>query len=224
MVREFFRGTATEGLDNIESLISDMFSESRHTFDTAAAAVFGGADPATIGDDIRTTDSRINELEREVRRELVVHASVHGASADVPSIMIYMNVVKDIERIGDYSKNIYDLADQGVDLTSGPDHDELLSYRDRISSLISEVAATFSRRDTTGAHELANEGDGLLDEFDNHISTLVNSEATAKQAVPRALLYRYVKRIVAHLLNVLSAVTMPVDQLDYYDEDRETRG
>ena len=223
MVREFFRGTGAEGLENVEALVSEMMSDARHTFDTAAAAALGGADPSTVGDDIRNTDRRINELEQEVRRELVVHASVHGASADVPLIMIYMNVVKDIERIGDYSKNIYDLADQGVDLTTGSDHGELLSYRDRISSFVSEVATAFGQRDVEEAQRLANEGDGLLDEFDGHISELVSSDASARQAVPRALLYRYVKRIVAHLLNVLSAVTMPVDQLDYYDEDRQTR-
>ena len=32
--------------------------------------------------------------------------------------------------------------------------------------------------------------------------------------------YRYFKRIVAHLMNLLSAVTMPLDELDYFDEQR----
>jgi hypothetical protein len=30
--------------------------------------------------------------------------------------------------------------------------------------------------------------------------------------------------VVAHLMNVLSAVIMPLDQLDYFDEDPEDRG
>jgi hypothetical protein len=41
--------------------------------------------------------------------------------------------------------------------------------------------------------------------------------------VARALLHRYVKRVVAHLMNVLSAVVMPVDRLDCFDEDPEDR-
>ncbi len=223
MVREFFRSTGPEGLDHIEVLISDMLAESRHTFDTACAATLGGADVSTIGEDVRSTDRRINALEREVRRELVVHASVHGALADVPAVMRYMNVVKDIERVGDYAKNIYDLAAQGVDLSEARDKEELSAYRDRVSSLISEVAVTFHERDEQRARSLAEEGDTLLDEFDEHISYLVVSDESAKQAVPRALLFRYLKRVVAHLLNVLSAVVMPVDQLDYYDEDKTTR-
>jgi hypothetical protein len=41
--------------------------------------------------------------------------------------------------------------------------------------------------------------------------------------VVRALFHRNVKRVVAHLMNVLSAVVMPVDRLDYFDEDPEDR-
>ena len=39
----------------------------------------------------------------------------------------------------------------------------------------------------------------------------------------RALAYRYVKRVVAHLMNVLSSVVMPLDQIDSFDEDPEDR-
>jgi hypothetical protein len=51
----------------------------------------------------------------------------------------------------------------------------------------------------------------------------VREEPEGEQAVAQALTYRYLKRIVAHLLNVLSAVVMPVDRLDYFDEDPEDR-
>jgi hypothetical protein len=43
------------------------------------------------------------------------------------------------------------------------------------------------------------------------------------QAVPRALAHRYLKRVVAHLMNLLTAVIMPLDRLDYFDEDPEDR-
>jgi len=46
---------------------------------------------------------------------------------------------------------------------------------------------------------------------------------TFLQAVAVALAHRYLKRIVAHGMNVLSAVVMPVDRLDYFDEDPEDR-
>ena len=43
------------------------------------------------------------------------------------------------------------------------------------------------------------------------------------EAVPRALLYRHFKRVAAHVMNVLSAVVMPVDGLDSYDGPRKSR-
>jgi hypothetical protein len=66
-------------------------------------------------------------------------------------------------------------------------------------------------------------GDELLDGFDDVVSSIVRGEDDRPHAVGRALAARYVKRIVAHLTNVLSAVVMPIDRLDYFDEDPEDR-
>jgi hypothetical protein len=46
----------------------------------------------------------------------------------------------------------------------------------------------------------------------------VASDRPAGQAVAEALYYQYIKRIVAHLMNVLSSLVMPVDKLDFFDE------
>ncbi len=58
----------------------------------------------------------------------------------------------------------------------------------------------------------------MCDTFDELVNALVVSDRVARDAVPRALFYRHLKRIVAHLMNLLSAVVMPVDRLDYLDE------
>lgn len=221
MVMRFFR--SEDGLEQVERTLVQMLSDDRHSFDLAASAVLAGADPDTVGPDLRETDRRVNEAEREVRRALVVHAGVRGSSTDSPQLLVYMSLAKDIERIGDYAKNIYDLADQGADFSAAPDRDELIATRDRVSSLISEVAGVFADRDTTRARELIAEGDELLDGFDATVAELARSDRPSSEGVPRALWSRHCKRIVAHLMNVLSAVVMPVDQLDYFDEDHSTR-
>ncbi len=200
-----------------------MLADARHSFDLAASALLAGAQVDTVGPDVHSTDKRINATEREVRRELVVHVSVHQAATDVPMVLAYMAVAKDVERIGDYAKNIYDLAFQGIDLSAADDIDQLVSYRDRISLLISQTAKTFQTRATDEARSYISEADQLLDEFDNRIDELVSSDAPSSAGVPRALLLRYMKRITAHLMNVLSALTMPLDQLAYYDEAKEDR-
>lgn len=89
--------------------------------------------------------------------------------------------------------------------------------------MIAETAEVFGDRDVERARQMLIRGDELLDLFDDCVSTLVRGEDDRPQQVARALAARYVKRIVAHLTNVLSAVVMPIDRLDYFDEDPEDR-
>ncbi len=46
------------------------------------------------------------------------------------------------------------------------------------------------------------------------------SDLPASHAAPRALFYRYIKRLSGHLSNILSSVVMPVDRLDFYNPDK----
>jgi phosphate transport system protein len=186
------------------------------------SALLGERSPHEIGAELRATDHGVNAAERDIRRELVVHASVHGA-IDTPAILIYMSIVKDIERIGDYAKNLFDLAADGIDLSTGLHTGEITSLATEVPQFLTESAEAFRDRDDTRAKELLRRGDALLDRFDARVSELVREEHPDHQAVAVALTHRYLKRIVAHAMNVLSAVVMPVDRLDYFDEDPEDR-
>jgi phosphate uptake regulator len=223
MVIEFFRRGSASQLDYSEKKIGQMLSDARHSFDLACDAVLAGADPSIVGDDVHTTDKRINATERDIRRDLVVHVSVRSSASDLPLVLAYMALSKDVERIGDYAKNIWDLANQGTDLSAGDDIAQLISYRRRTSLLISQTAETFLNRATEEARTYLAEADVLLKEYDTRISECVISERPSSYGVPRALYYRYLKRITAHLMNVLTALTMPVDRLAYFDEAEEDR-
>ena len=216
----FKRSTSSDDrLDNIEQIIQRMLADDRIVFDLAMSILLDGVDWKTVKREIKATDHRVNDGEREIRRDLVVHASVVGA-IDTPAILVYMSIVKDIERIGDYGKNLRDLGKDGVDLSDFPAWREL---RTEVSQMIADTAEIFSARDHERATELLVRGDELLDEFDSAVSLLVRGEDDRPYAVGRALAARYLKRIVAHLTNVLSAVVMPIDRLDYFDEDPEDR-
>jgi phosphate transport system protein len=218
----FLRDGDGDRLDRIEATLQQMFADDRHAVELATSALFEGAAPHGVGAELRATDHRVNEAEREIRRELVVHASVHGG-IDTPAILVYMSIVKDVERVGDYAKNLFDLAADGISFTSGAHADELREIRDEVLQMIDEVAVAFYERDDERSRPLLSRGDELLDTFDDRVSALVRGEVQDNKAVAAALTYRYLKRVVAHLMNVLSAVVMPVDRLDYFDEDPEDR-
>lgn len=220
----FLLGRGSEPLERIEQKIQTMLEHDRREFELAMSALVGGAVAAEVNPELRSTDQKVNQLEREIRRELVVHASVLGR-IETPAVLIYMSIVKDIERIGDYAKNLLDLALDGADFRNTPDAEEWRELEQRVSRYMADVGAAFGRRDAEASRPLLNTGGDMLGLFDRRVSALVRGEAGGRneQSVARALAYRYLKRVVAHLMNVLSAVVMPVDRLDYFDEDPEDR-
>ena len=220
MVMSFFRSDEG-GISQIESQVQRMIADARHTFDLAMNAVTGGA-VETVADEVRRTDRQINVTEIEIRRELLVHISVHGA-ADAGELLVFMNMIKDLERIGDYNKNIFDLALEGVSFSGAEDLEQILGFRDELSSRIALMGEILDTRDEDRARAYIERGDQLRREFDGLVNELVHATAPALVAVPRALLYRFLKRVAAHCANVVTAVVMPVDRLDYFDEDDDTR-
>ncbi|MEX2532386.1 MAG: PhoU domain-containing protein, partial [Nitriliruptoraceae bacterium] len=206
-------------LDTIEHTIAEMLDNDLRAYTLAVSALIGDSTHAAVRDDVRRTDFQVNEGERAIRRDLVVHASVAGG-LEVPGLLVYMSVVKDIERVGDYAKNLLDLARDGANLGS---HDVWRQTFEDVATFIQDTQTVFAKRDVARAREMLISGDVMLDEFDAGVSRLVSGSDDATDGVARALAYRYLKRIVAHLMNVLSSVVMPLDQLDYFDEDPEDR-
>ena len=221
MVMSFFRRPDDSGIAHIEAQVQRMVTDARHTFDLAMNAVTGGS-VASVADEVRRTDRQINVTEMEIRRELVVHFSVH-AGGDATEMLVFMNMVKDLERIGDYNKNVFDLAEEGVSFAEADDLERILGFRDEISSRIALMGEILTVRDEERARAYIARSDELRREFDTLVNGLVHSTEPALHAVPRALLYRFLKRITAHSMNVVTAVVMPVDRLDYYDEADDTR-
>jgi hypothetical protein len=211
-------GGDQRGLERVEQQLLGMLDADRHTFDLACATLLAGADPGVLQEEVHDSDRLVNQLVQQVRRELIVHAAVRGASTDVPALLMFMSVVKDIERVGDYGKELLGLSRAGADLSADDDHPELAGVRDRTSDLIGEVRQVLARQDAVHAASLLVGCGDVVSDLESRVARLVTSDRPADEAVPRALYYQYTKRIVAHLMNVLSSLVMPVDKLDFYDE------
>lgn len=216
----FRRGNAGPSLETMIGHVAEMLGHARHIFDEAMSALLAGASPEALADDVFGTDRRINELEREVRRELVVHLSVHG-TADLTSVLVVLMVSRKVERIGDNAKNIYDLATYDVDLSGADDADKLRADRDEVSQMMWQAAEIFRSEDVERGEQFLTRSRELQREYDDVVADLVRSKSAADHAVPRALLYRYLKRIVANLEGVVAGVAQPLDLIDYSPEGTE---
>ncbi len=207
-------------LEHVEQQLAEMLTCCQDTFRLATAAVFGEQDVKEAGDQLDSIDKNLNKTERAVRRELLVHGTVRGAEVDQGLMLVYMSVAKDIERIGDYCKNIWNLAGMGVNLSGGDDHDELQKHRQRVAELIELTLDAFSTQDIDEVHSLIPTIRKDTQHYDDHVVEFVRSDLPGSHAAPRALFYRYIKRISAHLSNTLSSVVMPVDRLDFYKKSK----
>jgi len=54
-------------------------------------------------------DIQVNKYEREVREKVLKHLAITGGANIIPGLIL-TSIVIDIERLGDYTKNIMDLA------------------------------------------------------------------------------------------------------------------
>ena len=223
MVMEFFRaGGQSTGIQAVEEQLVQMLHDGRTVYDASSGAVFGGGKSPETKQEVKGTDREINEAQQDVRRTLMLHSAV-TADVDLPLVLAYMSVVKDAERIGDYAKNIYDLAKYGVDFEDALDRAELEGYSSNVAQLISDAADVFAGRDAEKAQHLIDKADGFLDDYDARVKAAYQSTGAVSDAVARALYYRYLKRITAHVMNILTALVAPLPRLDYYDEAKDDR-
>jgi phosphate transport system protein len=223
VVLEFFKGSSQSPIEQVQATLVRMLEDGHDVFVTASDALFGGGKSKATKREVRSTDQEINKMQADVRRSLMIHASVNPG--DLPLILQYASIVKDAERVGDYAKNLYDLVRYGADFADAPDEDELFGYRNAVASLILEASSVFEAMDTVRAQELIDKADGFLSNYDSHVKALckVPPDTDAQYAVSRALYYRFLKRTTAHVMNVLTSLVQPLDRLDYYDEAPEDR-
>ncbi len=187
-------------LDSIDAKLGEMLTNSSHMFDLSMNCLLGDTNLDTVKENLYSTDKAINELHRDVRRELIVHSAVNSRNLDVPLLLAYMTMSKDIERIGDYCKNIFEIAETGNSFTKeGLQTCLSLDEEDKVQELIASGAEVGK-------------------EIDEKITSLLENKLDVKYPVATTLFYRYLKRIILHIVNASTAIIMPTDQIDYIDE------
>ena len=133
------------------------------------------------------------------------------------------SVVIDIERIGDYTKNIYDLAvHHPLRLEGGPVEDKLQKVEALVSSDFKSMIEVFKDRDEDKARLIMNSyKDGLSDaceEISNSILTGTVTGLNSSDATAVSLYARFLKRIASHSRNIVSSVVNPFHRIGYREK------
>jgi phosphate transport system protein len=191
-------------LANVQSMVEAAVQTLRHTEST------------DLSIDVAAMDAAVNTYEESVRRKVFTHLSLMGNDHIYPGLVL-VSIIIDVERIGDYAKNIVVLASRHPERLSVPRHDEELTRIEQ--ALITQIMPDGRRNFEQG---LEQEAAKLIRDYRwvgrscEQITEDLSTQAVpgdSRTLVCMALYARYLKRITSHWLNVQTAIANPFDRI-----------
>ncbi len=174
--------------------------------------------------DIQGQDSKINKFQREVRKDVFNHLAMSGTD-NLSSGMVLASIVIDLERIGDFTKNIVEIAQNHPQrLHAGDFEDELITLERAVEDTFGRTIYCFKNSDEKAAFNLLKEYKWMSKTFDAKIQSLMRGEdasLTSGSAVALAIYLRALKRIFSHLRNVTSSVVNPFHRIGFKPKKRK---
>jgi len=198
---------------------SEMLALSYDLTIDAGRILFGEVSEGHRRAELRERDVQINRVEREIRKQVITHLTINKDPGDVPYCLLLMSIVKDVERLGDYAKNLAQIRyDGGAPVPGDTNGVELHRIRSAAEATFGTVSEVFATSDSKRAVGLIQDGRKINRRCDELVAKVSMSAYDAATTTSMVLGARYYKRIESHLLNILSGVVMPLHKLDYYDE------
>lgn len=163
-------------------------------------------------------DSEVNKYQRVVRKDVFKHLMMAGTD-ELASGMALVSVVIDLERIGDYTKNIVEVAANHKDrLRGGKYEEDLKKVEETVTQYFEKTIECFKESDETLGLELVMEYGWVPKLCDQIITSLVKGEdetLNSGSAVALTLYFRSLKRIFAHLRNVNTSIVNPFHRIGF---------
>jgi len=168
--------------------------------------------------DIHNRDVEVNKFTRQVRRNVLSHLTVAGTD-DLYSGLLLVSIIIDVERIGDYTKNIVELAiNHPAKLHGGMFEEDLKRVETTVEDTFRRVRKIFETSDVQDAEKLLRDYHWVNRLCDQRVVDYIkgsDKNVSTSDAVSLALYFRYLKRINSHLRNVATSVVNPFDQIGF---------
>jgi len=195
-------------------LTYDMFVKARKSLRESE-----DADPSI---NINEMDIKVNKYERQVRRKVLRHLAISG-SEDLYSGLVLTSIIIDLERIGDYTKNIVELAANFPMKLLAPKHEQdLKKVEAAVEDIFKRSRRCFETGDAVDGEKLIRDYiwiNPLCDDIVLNYVKTPNDKITTSEAVTLALYFRYLKRINSHLQNIVTSIVNPFDRIGFLPKD-----
>jgi len=169
---------------------------------------------------LKKRDKEINAYQRDVRRKVLTHYAVEQDTTDLSNGLVLINTVVDIERIGDYCKNILDLAiNHTQTIDSKEISDDLTLIENEVQNRFEKTLEAIQHQDPEIAKSLmggyVKQMTGKSDDIVNGVLRDEINFGGDSRTAAITLYARYLKRIGAHLKNITSTLVNPFDSIGY---------
>ena len=202
-----------------ESLIRHCYDETGTMFELVARlydqAIAYLLDQDTPSIDIHKEDKRVNHLEMQIRGDILRHFAINP-QVEVSSALVLSFVIGYVERVGDYAKNIEELAQMyRRPLREAPSAQPLVAIAERVGLNIRRTRQAFANEDKTLAIDIIRDHKRVRKVCNQCLEAAFQAEDISREDLVCAMLARYLKRISAGLKNVCTALVAPYDQVGY---------
>jgi phosphate uptake regulator len=196
--------------------------ENTHVMFAESVKSLRQSDNGEIGMNVYEQDQMINKYEREVRTKVLKHLAIAGGTNLIPGLIL-TSIVIDIERIGDYTKNIKDLAiAHPKRLQCGLFEDDIQKIEAGVDSLFEQSIPALKLSEKARARKLMEDNWWMLRKCDQILDALIKEEDSSLSsgaAVSTAMYARFLKRVAAHIINMLSSVVNPFEGIGFRGDD-----
>jgi Na+/phosphate symporter len=153
-----------------------------------------------------------------VRKDVFNHL-ILTEGEQLSSGLVLVSIVIDIERIGDYTKNIVEIAQNHPQrLHGGMFEDDLIRIEESVDNNFRRTIDVFKHSYEEAARQLIKEFKWIPKTSDKDLMELVqarDSSISSGSSAALALYFRSLKRINGHLRNVTTSVINPFHRIGY---------
>ena len=155
---------------------------------------------------LKKHDKQIDQLYRQIEVDCINLITLEApVTRDLRLVSALMQMIRDLERIGDYAK---DIGDVSLKLFPYPPHaamDQVQIMLDRCRSMVALSLLSLSELDAEAGIEIKEKDDVVDDDYERLYDLFVQTTATGSNVEPTVLLVlviRYLERIADHATNI----------------------
>jgi len=174
-----------------------------------------GFDPYSI-------DKQVNKREIEIREKILKHLIFGADKVDIAPALSLSSIVIDIERIGDYCKNMFELVEIYPEKLDEDSYiQKLKEMSEEISHEFDVTYLAFKEADEEKAEYVMKKHLEINKILENLLREVSKDDSLKpRKAIIIALLTRYLKRVSAHLKNVASSIVNPYPKISFQPESK----